>query len=46
MSKVKVESTKKGIEVHQIIDKWLFTTVVPSSIPIIILVNKKEVTYE
>lgn len=32
----KLERTKEGIKVHQIIDGWLFTTIVPSTMPIII----------
>ena len=37
----KIETTNKGIEVYQIIDGWLFTTVVPSTIPIIIREEKR-----
>ncbi len=37
MNKIyKIEGTKGGNKVHQIIDGWHFTTILPSSIPIII----------
>ena len=32
----KIERTKEGTKVHQIIDGWNFETIVPSSVPIII----------
>ena len=38
----KIECTDKGLEVHQIIDGWTFVTVVPPSIPIIVLADKEE----
>jgi len=38
----KLERTKEGTKVHQIIDGWLFVTTVPSTIPIIIKESDKD----
>jgi len=37
----KIECTDKGLEVHQVIDGWVFTTIVPPNIPIIVMKGDK-----